>query len=123
VDGGVWKKLHNESLINFTLRQIHEDDNTNETDRVVARCIRVHWGPGAYKISSGKTQEKKQLVRLILRCQDNIEIDFKKIGYDVWTRIIWLKIGTITYLRVPLRAWETLHQLSDCKLLKNNSFP
>lgn len=72
------RKLHNESLINFTLLRIHKGDKTNEDDTVGAWC--THWGAGAYKISSGKTQEKKQLVRHVRRCEDNIEIDFKKWG-------------------------------------------
>jgi hypothetical protein len=42
----------------------------------------------------GKPEEKKPLGRLRHRWMDNIRMDLGKVGLMLWTRFIWLRIGT-----------------------------
>jgi hypothetical protein len=60
----------------------------------------------AYRILVGKPERKRALGRPRCRCVDNIKIDLKETGSDVWMGLIWLRIGasgvnTVMNLRVP----------------------
>jgi hypothetical protein len=49
----------------------------------------------AYKILVGKLEGKKiQLGRPRSIWEDNIKIDFREIGFGVWTGFIWFRMGT-----------------------------
>jgi hypothetical protein len=48
----------------------------------------------AYRILVGKPKEKRPLGRPRRRRVDNIKIDFRRIGWDGWIGLIWLRIGT-----------------------------
>jgi hypothetical protein len=48
----------------------------------------------AYGIWVGKPERKRPLGRPRHRWMDNIKINLREIGWDVWTGSIWLRIGT-----------------------------
>jgi hypothetical protein len=45
------------------------------------------------KIVVAKAEGKRSLERHRSRWEDNIRIDVRKIGREVWTGFIWLRIG------------------------------
>jgi hypothetical protein len=45
----------------------------------------------AYRILVGKAERKRPLGRPIHGWLDNIKIDFREIGWNVWTGSIWLR--------------------------------
>jgi hypothetical protein len=42
----------------------------------------------------GKPEGKRPLERPRHRWVDNIRMDLGKVGWGVWTRLVWLRIGT-----------------------------
>jgi hypothetical protein len=48
----------------------------------------------AYRILVRKPEGKGPLGRHRRRWEDNIKIDLRKIGWVVWTGLIWLRIWT-----------------------------
>jgi hypothetical protein len=48
----------------------------------------------AERILVGKPEGKRKLGRSRRRCEDNIKMDLRKLGYVVLTGLIWLRIGT-----------------------------
>jgi hypothetical protein len=48
----------------------------------------------AYRILLGKPQGKGPLGRSRRRWEDNIRMGLREIGGEVWTGLIWLRIGT-----------------------------
>jgi hypothetical protein len=49
---------------------------------------------GAYMILVGKPEEKRPLVRLRHRWEDNIRIVLQEVGWGAWTGLIWLRTDT-----------------------------
>jgi hypothetical protein len=48
----------------------------------------------AYKILIGIPERKRPLGRPNYRWKDNIRVNLKEIGLEVWTGFIWLRMGT-----------------------------
>jgi hypothetical protein len=48
----------------------------------------------AYRILVGKPEGRRPLRRPRRRWVDNIKMDYRKIGWNVWIGLIWLRIGT-----------------------------
>jgi hypothetical protein len=48
----------------------------------------------AYRTLVGKPEGKRPLGRPRCRLVDNIKIDIREIGWDVWSGLVWLRIGT-----------------------------
>jgi hypothetical protein len=48
----------------------------------------------ACRILVGKSEGMTPLGKLRRRWVDNIEIDLREIGWDVWIGLIWLRTGT-----------------------------
>jgi hypothetical protein len=48
----------------------------------------------AYRILVGKPEGKRPLGKPGRRWVDNIKIDDREIGWDLWTGSIWFRIGT-----------------------------
>ena len=42
----------------------------------------------------GKPEGKRPLEKRKRRCEDNIKMDFQAVGWEVWTGLMWLRIGT-----------------------------
>ena len=49
---------------------------------------------GAYRVLVEKPEVKRPPGRPKRRWEDNIKIDLEGVGWDAWTTLIWLKIGT-----------------------------
>jgi len=47
-----------------------------------------------YRVLVGKPEGKRPLGRRIRRWEDDIKMDLQEVGCGVWTRSIWLRIGT-----------------------------
>jgi hypothetical protein len=47
----------------------------------------------AYKILVSKSERKMSLRISMHRWEDNIKMDVREIGYEVWTGFIWLRTG------------------------------
>jgi len=47
-----------------------------------------------YRVLVGKPEEKKPLGRPRPRWEDNIKMDLQKVGWGVWTGLMWPRIGT-----------------------------
>ena len=41
----------------------------------------------------GKPERREPLGKLSLRCEDNIKMDFREVGWEAWTGSTWLRIG------------------------------
>jgi hypothetical protein len=50
---------------------------------------------GEYNILFGKPEGRSPLGRPRGRCEDNIKMDHKEIGFGVWIRFIGLRIGKV----------------------------
>jgi hypothetical protein len=48
----------------------------------------------AYKSFVRKPEGKRPLERLRHRWEDNIRIDLREMGGDVWTECMWRRVGT-----------------------------
>jgi len=57
-----------------------------------------------------ETEENRTLGRPTCRWQNNIKTDPQEVGWETWTGLIWLRIGTSAFvnavmnLRVPYNA-------------------
>jgi hypothetical protein len=49
---------------------------------------------GAYRVLEGKPERTRQLRRPRRRLEDNIKIDLRVVGHEVWTGSRWVRIGT-----------------------------
>jgi hypothetical protein len=49
----------------------------------------------AYRVLVGKPVGKRPLGRQRRKCEDNIKIDLREVGWETWTRLIWLRIRTV----------------------------
>ena len=80
VTGG-WRKLHNEEL--------HNVYSSPSTIRMI-KSRRIRWAghvarmgeTNAYRILVGKTEGRRPLVRPRRRCEHNITMDLREIGWD-----------------------------------------
>jgi hypothetical protein len=52
-------------------------------------------GRKVYKVLVGKPEEKRPLGRPRRRCEYGIRMDLREIGWAVWSRFTWLKIGAV----------------------------
>jgi hypothetical protein len=46
----------------------------------------------AYKVSAQKPEGKRPVATTWRRWEDNIRMDLREIGWEVWTERIWLRI-------------------------------
>ena len=49
---------------------------------------------GVYRVLGGKPEGKRLLRKPRRRSEDNIKRNLKEVGFETWTRSIWLRIGT-----------------------------
>jgi hypothetical protein len=49
---------------------------------------------GVYRVLVGKFEGERPLERPWRRCEDNIKMDFQKVGCGVRSGLSWLRIGT-----------------------------
>jgi hypothetical protein len=53
---------------------------------VEGRCV--------YRVSVGKTEGNRQLGRPRRRWEDNIKIDLREVGLEIWIGLSWLRVET-----------------------------
>jgi hypothetical protein len=92
---GDWRKLPNEELHNLysspnIIRMIK-----SRRMRWAEHVARMGEKRTAYRILVGKPEGKRPLGRPRGRWEDNIIIDLREIGCEVWTGFVWLRIETI----------------------------
>jgi hypothetical protein len=49
---------------------------------------------GAYRILVGRPEGRRPLGKLRLRWEDNINTGLQEVGWEAWTGLSWLRIGT-----------------------------
>jgi hypothetical protein len=49
---------------------------------------------GAYRALVEKPEGRRPLGRPRRRCEDNIKMDLREVGWGAWTGSIWLRTGT-----------------------------
>jgi hypothetical protein len=49
---------------------------------------------GAYRALVGKPEGRRSLERPRRRCEDNIKMDLREVGWGAQTGLNWLRIGT-----------------------------
>jgi hypothetical protein len=64
----------------------------------VIKSIRKRWAGHMARMESrivvGRPDRKRTVWRPRLRGEDNIKICLKEVGWEAWTGLIWLRIGT-----------------------------
>jgi hypothetical protein len=92
---GEWRKLHNRELHNLypspdIIRQIK-----SRRMRWAGHVARKGEGRNVYKVLVGKPEGRRPLGRPRRRWEDGIKMDLREIGWGVWSRFTWLRIGTV----------------------------
>jgi hypothetical protein len=92
---GEWRKLHNGELNNLysspdIIRQIK-----SRRMRWAGHVVRMGEGRNVYRFLVGKPEGKRPLGRPRRRWEDGIKMDFREIGWGVWSGFTWLRIGTV----------------------------
>jgi len=67
---------------------------------------------GVYRVLVGKHVGKRPLGRPRSRWEDNIEMDLQEVGWELWTGLNWLRIGT--RIRTGLKFCSKLQVLFFC---------
>jgi hypothetical protein len=91
---GGWRKLHNEELHNLyastNIIRVIKSGRMSSAGLVT----RIGEMRDAYKILIDKPEGKRPLGRPMRRKEDNIRMNLREIGWEVWTVRMWLRIGT-----------------------------
>jgi hypothetical protein len=92
---GDWRKLHSGAIHNL----YSSPDNIRQI-----KSRRMRWaghvecmgeGRNVYSVLAGKPEGKRPLERPRRRWEDGIKLDFREIGWGVWSGFTWLRIGII----------------------------
>jgi hypothetical protein len=62
--------------------------------RWAEHIARMEERSGAYRVLVGKPDGKRTLGRPRRRWENNIKMDLQEVGWEAWTGLIWLGIGT-----------------------------
>jgi hypothetical protein len=77
---GEWRKLHNEELNDlYSLPNIVRVVKSRKM-RWAGHVARMGEDSGVYRVLVGKPEEKRPLGKPIRRWEDNIKMDFQKVG-------------------------------------------
>jgi hypothetical protein len=89
---GEWRKLHNGEIHNLysspdIIRQIQ-----SRRMRWAGHVARMGEGRNVYRVLVGKPEGKRPLERPRGRREDGINMNFREIGWGVWSGFIWLRL-------------------------------
>jgi hypothetical protein len=90
---GGWRKLHNEELHNLYCSPSIIRIIKSRRMRWAGHVARMGEKRNACRILVGNPERKRTLGRPRRKWEDNIRMDLREDGV-VWTRLIWLRIGT-----------------------------
>jgi hypothetical protein len=90
---GEWRKLHSEVLHNLSSPNIIRQLNSRRM-RWAGHVAHMEKERKVYKILVAKPEGKRPLGRSRHRWENGIRTDLKEIGWGVWIRFDWLRIGT-----------------------------
>jgi hypothetical protein len=108
-DVGSWRKLHNDELHGlYYLPNIFRVIKSRRL-KWAGHMGRMGEGRGVNRVLVGRPKGKRPLGRPRCRWEDNIKIDFRKIGIDGtnWIRLVQVRVqwrafvNTVMNLRVP----------------------
>ena len=88
---GEWRKVHNEEindLYSLIVRVIK-----SRIIRWVGHVARMGERRGVYRVLVGRPEGKRPLGRPRHRWEDNIKMGLQEVGWGVWARSSWLRIG------------------------------
>ena len=88
-----WRRLHNEELCDMNLPNIIR---AIESRRVgwAGDVARMGGRRGACSVLVGKQEGKRPLGRPRRSWEGNIKMDLQKVGWGIWTGLIWVSVGT-----------------------------
>jgi len=92
------------SFMICTPYQFYSGDQSKRLERHVTR---VWERRGACSVLVGRPDGNTPLERLRRRWEYNIKRDLQEVGFDAWTRLIWLRIGTGDGL-LWMRYWTSV---------------
>ena len=65
-----------------------------KTNELGGPCSTYGERRGAYRVFVGQPEGRRLLERPRRRWKNNIKMDLYEVGCEVWTGLIWLRIGT-----------------------------
>ena len=91
---GEWRRLHNEEFYD-----VYRSPNNillikSRRMRWVGNVARMGERRGAYGVLVGRPEGKRTLERPRYSWKDNIKMDLQNVGWEAWTRVLWLRIGS-----------------------------
>jgi hypothetical protein len=92
---GEWRKLHSGELHNLYSSPDIIKQIKSRRMRWAGHVARMGEGRNVYRDLMGKPKGKGPLERPRRRWKDVIKMDLREIGWGVWNRFIWLRIGTV----------------------------
>jgi hypothetical protein len=89
-----WRKVHNEELHDLysspgIIRVIK-----SRRMKLTGHVARMAEKRNTYRLLVGKPEGKRLHGRPRRRLVDNIRMDLSELGWMLWTRLVWLRIGT-----------------------------
>jgi hypothetical protein len=93
VTGG-WRKLHNEELHNLYSSPSIIRIIKSRRMKWAGHVARMGKKRNVCRLLVGKPVGKRPLGRQRRRWIDNIKLDLLEIGLNVWTGLVWFRIGT-----------------------------
>jgi len=91
---GEWRKLHNEEVNDLYCSPNIVRMIKSRRMRWAGNVARMGEGRGVYRVLVGKPEEKRPLGRPRHRWEDNIKMGLQEVGWGVWARSSWLRLGT-----------------------------
>jgi hypothetical protein len=91
---GEWRKLNNKELSDLyslpNIVRVIKSRRMRWTGHVA--CMRE--SRDVYRVFMGNPEGQRPLRRPRRRWEDNIKMDLQEVGWETWTGLIWLRIGT-----------------------------